>query len=228
MKSISLIIITLLVFASCKKEDPAVVDVPTSYTSDMPDSFETFISVDYDQNDNETKVKVFFRGEPNSTTYRLLKLPSNSTIKYNGTVLTGEYTFEKTIEGKENAQFDFLNFDETLYTNSITAPDTVFFKDLPDTVSSDLDLTVSFGGESLENNEKWSFAFPGNFYGDYYDGVFTTTTDTSVFVDKQILLPSTTYPVELTKVITLEHPELPLGGGRIIYRYKITKEIYSE
>ena len=219
MRYLALFFSLALLFSSCHKDtEPSKI----KYTSDEPDTYGMIILVKYDQSANATSVQAYF----NDQTGQLLKLSENSSVKYNGDELTGDYVLGLTFQGKENALIEYLDFNQTRYSNTIIAPDTVFVQNLSDTVNADQDLLLNFSGPALGEDEYWEVYISAynTDNGEYYD----TTTDSSMLIDKMNLFKYDSHLLSVQRVKTLIDPGLPAGGGRIQYRYQVTRTIFAE
>lgn len=214
---------------SCKKDDTEKV---IRYTSDAPTEFTSSFLVSYDEQTNLTTASALFWDEvPGAvaSSEEVLRLPSNSYLHFNGASIATETAdgpvYRKEYTGKMDGLFEFLNFDQTLYSNFLDMPDTVFLVNLADTIDASQDLLLTFGGTPMENNETVRVSLSANNdYGDFYD----VTSDSTMIIPKSYLRPGQQQQLLLSRSKTLLDPNLPVGGGNISCNYKIQLMIYSE
>lgn len=224
MRLASLIIVGILIL-SCKKE---VHDL--RYTSDAPSSFETDVSVRYDQNENLTGVSVTFIGSVDNHSKGLI-LPAESYFEYNGQQLQADAykRYRTSFQGNENAVVKFQNFDGKMYSNAFSVPDTAYFVDLPDTLSADQDLTLYFGGPELAHKENWTVSFIGKASHSCDDGYYSASTkENSTTILKHHFEAGESYEFTLTRGKRVDCISLPGKGGSIIFKYVLRKTVYLE
>lgn len=229
MKHVAFFFCLIFVLASCKKDNPETV---IRYTSDVPNEFTTSLSVFYDQDDDQTTARAFFWDEvPDSvgSSEEVLRLPSNSYVNFNGIPMTSETSggswLDKVHGGKADGLFEFMNFDQIVYSNFIDMPDTVYLVNLADTIDASQDLQLTFGGPPMEGDETMRVTLSvNNDYGEFYE----TTADSTIIIPKSYLLSGQEQRLVLSRSKTLVNPNLPVGGGSVSCRYTVSLMIYSE
>lgn len=229
MKQHASFFLVMLALVACKKDDTEPV---IRFTSDVPDEFTTTLNVAYDQNENLTTARAYFKDQvpgSSASSQEMLKLPEGSYVNINGLAMTSELSggtwLNKEFAGNADALFEFMNFDQTLYSNLVDMPDTAFLVNLPDTIDASQNLTLTFDGTPMESGEiLYVNLSVNNDYGDFAE----STTDSTIVIPKGYLRPGMEQELMLTRVKTLDSPNLPVGGGAVTCSYRFRVMIYSE
>ncbi len=211
-----------MLLASCNKEKRL------KYTSKFKDEFKTEIIIDYWPQSNSTSIKLAFSIPKDEYETMYLRLPKDSYLKLNGveTVLQDDYSYyERIVDGKPVCTIEFKDYDETVYLNSITPPDTAYFINLPDTVSHLVDFQFQVNAPLVASDEVSFLCLDGC---DDQGTAFYYGTDTLITVSHLNLYSQSNQVVYLRRMKHLPNPNLPFGGGSITYYYNVEKTIYVE
>jgi len=222
MRQFLIISFSLILFVSCHKERRL------KYTSKFKDEFKTEIIIDYWPQSNTTRIAVGFSVPKDEFETYYLQLPKDSYLKLNGveTLLQDNYSYyERIVDGKPICTIEFKDYDETVYLNSITPPDTAYFINLPDTVSHLVDFQFQVNAPVIASDEVSLLCLDGC---DDQGISFYYGTDSIINVSHLYLESESNQFVSLRRMKVLPNPNLPLGGGSITYRYNIEKTIYVE
>jgi hypothetical protein len=223
MRNLTLFICSLTLLASCLKDDAV------GYTSDIPDEFMTQIDISYEASRKVTVAHVFFADVSDPYQWKGLQLPSNSHIKMNGIELTWhpESRFYSTeFDGTPECFVEFKNHDETIYNFNLFPPDTVYFKNLPDTIPSLQEFELHVNAPILDSNERDRICLDvatGDNNNCIYNG-----QDSIINLESQHFQPEKTHIMYLYRTKNMLNPNLPLGGGGVTYNYIIEQLIFSE
>ncbi len=222
MKHTVLIYSALILFLSCRKE-------VRQYTTDFQDQYTTRMTILYDGRYDQTIASVafldpiyFYIPGPIVT----LELPENCELKINNQDFEWNSNYyEYVFDGKPDCEILFKDADGSIYNNTIIAPDTMYFVNFPDTVSSLVDYQFQFYAANLDTNERIRICLDG--HGDDYGDCFNNL-DTTLILDQSYLNDTTTHWLYLYREKSVPNPSLPLGGGYIYYSYVIAKSFYAQ
>lgn len=223
MKQLILICSASAFFASCRKD-------VRQFTTDFQDQFTTRIEILYDATANRTTAGVAFMDPiyfyiPGP--YNTLELPSSCELKINNQDLTWTTSYyELLFDGKSDCEIFFQDADGKTYINSVSALDTAFFVNLPDTVSSTADLQIQVEAPLLDSTERIRICLDS--HGDDYGDCFYIGLDSIMTLDQSYLKDTTMHTLYLYCYKSNTNPNLPLGGGSITYTYATYKSIYSQ
>lgn len=232
MKPLSILIISGVLFFSCRK------DKEIYYTSDVKYGYETWVRVTYLQDYNRTDIEIYYyylKGtDPYNTLYPYkvhdyLTLPDNSYMLVNGLQMNhySGYSYYLTLPGKPTYNFEFKDYDELMYYNTVIPTDTVYFVNLPDTIPHGEDLIVQIHATDLDSNAFNSFQIyevESNFsYSDAPGGADSLVTIHKSYFDK-----GKQYQLILTRTRQLSVSNFPVGGGKIEFIYNVGKAVYVE
>ena len=221
-KNIAVFAGLVFLFCSCTKQKIKIS------TADFQGQFKTYIKFDCFAS-HKTRVKVFFY-DPNAPFHydvepsNTLKLPPGTHLKINGEELnwvefyTGYGFYQYEFDGKPICAIEFKDLDGTVYKNTVIPPDTAYFIGFPDTVTLFEDLTFQVNAPNLDSNESHAIYLDGN-GGDYYTYAYFGK-DTIITMPHQYLEPRGHY-FEFNRIKQILNPNLPPGGGDIVYHYRI-------
>lgn len=222
MRHVTLLFCATILFSACRKE-------VRQYTTDFQDQYTTRISILYDGRFDQTIASVafldpiyFYIPGPIVT----LELPSNCELKINNQDFTWTSNYyEYVFDGRPDCEILFKDADGSVYTNTIMAPDTVYFVNFPDTVSSSVDFQFQLHADNLDSNERIKICLDS--HGDDYGTCFYDI-DSIFTLDQSYLNDTTTHWLYLYREKSVPNPSLPLGGGYINYSYGIAKSFYAQ
>lgn len=223
MRHLILLFLSIILLSSCRKDK-------REFTSDFPNGYVTNVFIDYYESTNRTFVSMSFvvPGPNDYYQSRTILLPPECYLKLNGIEIsaqTGYTYYEHNVEGKPICEIEFLDHDGTIYKNTLFPPDTAYFTNLPDTISSLVDMELQINPTLIDSNEYTSICLDGCSYdnGDWVyfgtDSIFTPNSYTT-------LESGSTHVLYLYRTKHLSNPNLPLGGGSISYRYIADRTFY--
>lgn len=224
MRLITLIFCFIFLLSSCRKDK-------REFTSDFPNGYRTEVYIDYYEYSNTTDVSVgFIIPSANNYYYQhSVLLPAESYLKYNGiemTVPEGYSFYQNFFDGKAIGLLEFLDYDGTIYKNSVIPPDTAYFINLPDTISSLEDVVLRINPPIIDSSETSEICLNGcsDDYGDWLyhgtDSIFTPYYYPTLESEKNHVL-------YLYRTKYIQNTNFPLGGGSIRYRYIAKKTFYA-
>ena len=194
--------------------------------------------IDYHAAADVTSVLVFFH-DPDVPFYydsynKLLKIPKDSYLRVNGNDFTwyqygGGYYCE--LEGKPTCSIEFKDLDGTIYTNTIVPPDTAYFIDFPDTVSASEDIELQINPPLIDSNEVSHLCLDGPCNSDLSLWIYSGTDSTMIIKNSWLdfgIGDRTRKELFLKRSKTPSNPQLPMGGGSIVYNYVVSKVFYVQ
>lgn len=214
----------IILLSSCRKDK-------REFTSDFPHGYKTEIIIHYYESTNTTRVAVGF-SIPDSYNYigkRGILLPPEGYLKINGVEVIAQpgYTFyEQYFDGKPTCLIEFKDYDGTIYKNTMIPPDTAYFINVPDTVSSLEDFQLQVNAPILDSNESSEICLNG--CGDDYGDWLYFGTDSLISPYYYPTLESgMNHILYLNRSKHLSNPILPFAGGSVVYYYVAEKAFYT-
>ena len=226
---IKLITLCFLIFflISCKKK----------YTSNFKGKFISQISIDHHAVSNSTRIIAIFHDADEPFYYGLgaptpLKIRNRGYIKVNGIDLewheSGGYFLD--LKGKPTCTIEFKDHDGSVYRNTIAPPDTTYFVNFPDSVSSTGNFSFQVSAPNLDSNEFSLIALDDDYYNDIhfwdYAGTDTIIEIEDVGFYTSNFITDGNHFMNLNRAKKMLNPNLPTGGGEIVYHYNLVQYFY--